>query len=130
MAGSSWPAGSFQPFVREPALGIEGCHAARSRGGYRLAVNLVDHIATSKDALRGRLRAVGLDDDVAGRVRVHLAAQELGVGVVPDGVKDPAAGEGAYILRLQVLEFCPGDLVGAQGIKEDRVPHRLDLEMP
>src|SRR5206468_2807902 len=78
----------------EPALGVQGGHAAGAGGGDGLAVVVVGDVAGGEDAFdagpgAGRLRP----DDVALVVDLELAAEEGGVGGVADGQEDAAGAD-------------------------------------
>ena len=69
----------------EESLGLERRHAAHSGGGHRLAVDVVGDVAGRKHAgHRGRGR-VRRGHDVAGRLHLELALEELGRRRVADG---------------------------------------------
>ena len=75
----------------EPALGVDGGHAARAGGGDRLAVGVVLHVAAGEDAVDVGVRRAGLGDEVAVVVHVEHALEQVGVGPMADG--DEQAGD-------------------------------------
>ena len=98
----SRPLDEHQPTVRrvsavavlrfEPALGVDGGHAARAGGGDRLAVGVVLHVAAGEHARRcwcTSSRAAVIE--VAVVVHVEEALEQVGVGPVADG--DEQAGD-------------------------------------
>src|SRR4051812_15557581 len=70
--------------VAQVPLRVEGAHAARARGGDRLAVGPVDEVADREDASEVGSGRVRLGDDVALLVGVHLADDQLGARDVAD----------------------------------------------
>src|SRR5688500_16675517 len=78
------------PLLDEPALGLDGGHAAGAGRGDGLPVVAVLHIAAGEDALDVGARGARLRLEVAGLVRLQDALEELGVGRVADG--DEEAG--------------------------------------
>src|SRR5436309_14649781 len=76
----------MMPLLGEPALGVEGRHAAGARGGHGLAVVVVGHVTGREHALDAGVGAVWLGvDDVTLVVEPELALEEVGVGGVADG---------------------------------------------
>ena len=72
----------------EEALGFERRHAAQAGGGDRLAVDVVGDVAGGEHAgHRGRGR-VRRRLDVAGRLHLDLAGEQLGRRRVADGDED------------------------------------------
>ena len=55
------------------AFGVQRCHAAGARGGYRLAVDLILHIAAGKNAGNAGFGGPGLGFDVADLIQLDLA---------------------------------------------------------
>src|SRR3989338_1139545 len=78
---------SLVPLRFQPALGVNGGAAAGPGGGDRLAVDVVVDVAGGEHPFDACPRAV-LHDDVALRVELELAAENLGVGLVPDADED------------------------------------------
>src|SRR6476620_5130049 len=70
--------------VREPALGVEGGHAAGSGRRDGLAVDMIGDVARGEDPRDLRPRRARLDDEIAALVHVEDVAEELGVGRMPD----------------------------------------------
>ncbi len=68
----------------EELLGVEGCHAARSRRGDCLAVGVVLDVAGREHARHVRLGRAGMRDEVAVAVVVELVDEQRGVGIVAD----------------------------------------------
>src|SRR5215469_6565714 len=73
-----------ESLVAQPALSVDGRHAARPRGGHRLAVDGIGGVTAGEDALHPGAARPGLDLDVADGVQRELALDELGVRLVAD----------------------------------------------
>src|SRR3972149_6001801 len=71
----------------QPALRLHRGHAAEGRRGNRLAVGVVVHVAGDEDALHAGHHPVR-GEQVALGVRLQLALEDLGVGLVADGDED------------------------------------------
>src|SRR5947209_20335510 len=81
----------MRPLLSQPALGVEGGHAAGPCGGDRLAVVTVGHVAGGEDAFHAGVRPGRLrPDDVALAAPLELALEEVGVARVADGQEGAA----------------------------------------
>src|SRR5262249_350504 len=116
----------------QPALGIDRGHATAAGGGDRLPVHLVLHVATREYAVDAGVGALALGRDVAARVEIELALEELRVRLVADGDEHAVAGELAHLAGLQVAELraAHAALVGsAEDLFDHRVPDERDLRV-
>src|SRR5205809_2310637 len=55
------------------ALGLQGCHAARSRSGHGLPVGVILNVTGGKNPRNGSLRCTRLHFDVFVRLKVELS---------------------------------------------------------
>src|SRR3954451_16533970 len=85
-------------------FGVERPHGARARGRYRLAVDVVLHVADREDAGGVRLRRVRLRDQVARVVVIEGLEKELRVWVVADRDEEPVRRQLPGLVRLRVAE--------------------------
>src|ERR1044071_7292116 len=76
--------------VGQEALGVDGGHASAARGGDRLAVAVVGHVARGVHAGHVGGRGPVAGEQVAGLVHVQHALEERGVGLVADRHEDAA----------------------------------------
>src|SRR3954447_19998965 len=111
----------------EKPLGIERAHRARARGGDRLAVHVVLHVADGEDAGDIRLGRVRLRDQVAGVVVVERLEKELRVRVVADRDEEPVGGQLPRLVALRVVQANAGHLHITEHLVHDSVRHPLDL---
>src|SRR5574338_447620 len=65
--------------LRQPALAVDGRHAAGAGRRHRLAVGGIHRVAAREDARDPCARAAGLDLQVADLVEVELPAEQVGV---------------------------------------------------
>src|SRR3954451_9396835 len=91
------------PCCKKP-LGIERPHGARARGGDRLAVDVVLHVADGEHAGDVRLGRVRLRDQVARVVVVEPVEEELRVRVVADRDEETVRGQLPRLVGLRVAE--------------------------
>src|SRR5450759_3932819 len=113
--------------VAEVPLGIQRRGAARSRGGDRLPVGVVDQVPRSKHAWDVGRGAAALDSDVAVLVQVDDALDELIARVVADGHEDPGCGQLTDLAGERVTQGHPGDLVLAVDLLDSALPREPDL---
>src|ERR1700722_19043004 len=66
----------------EEALGIDRRHAAGARGGHRLAISLVSHVACRENSGDIGPGGPGLDQDVSGLITPKLALEGAGIGLM------------------------------------------------
>src|SRR5690606_1780334 len=88
--------------AREEPFGVERGHAARTRGGNRLAVRPVRHVARGEHARNARARRARLDLDVAVVVQLELPAEELRHRRVADRDEERRGVEDAILAGLEV----------------------------
>lgn len=91
-------------------LRLQSSHASSTGTGNGLAVSLVLNITSGKHTGDARLRGAGLGDDVALGVDVDLALDQVGGGVVADGIE-----EAVCLDRL---------LLAADDVLDDEVAHQ------
>ena len=78
-------------FLRQPALGVEGGHAAGAGGSDGLAIVAVGHVAGGEDARHARVRPLRRRQaDVLLLRQLHLPFEEVGVRVESE---NPLTGE-------------------------------------
>src|SRR5262249_52322298 len=122
--------GSMMPLLRQPALDVDGGHAASAGGSDGLAVVVVGHVAGREYALNARVRPLRpLPDGVALRIGLDLAGEEVGIGRVADG-DEHAAGRHVFGFAADgALEANGGNAVGvgAEHFVDDAVPLHVDL---
>ena len=120
----------------QPALGIERRFAAHSRGGDRLLINRIGHVAGGEDALDARGCAEGF-----GQLRqlkplssqFELTFEKLRVGRVADRHEHPRCGEGCCLAGLQVLQShgchaeAPRRARVSGGFPQDLFHHRIPV---
>src|SRR5690606_39057639 len=93
----------------QEAHSLQGGHAAHARGGHRLPVDVVRHVARGVDAGHGRRGCPRFDVQIAGRVHLELAREELRGRGVADGDEHAVGGNLAGFAALDVLQPNPGD---------------------
>src|SRR5580704_486578 len=117
---------SLAPLL-EPALGVDGGHAAGPGRGDRLAVVVVLHVAAGEDAVdAGPGRAVERLDVPVG-LQLQLTLEERAVGFVADGDEEPVDGDLGGVAAHRVLEAQAADLGVPEDLGHRRVPGELDL---
>src|SRR5437016_9620672 len=76
--------------VRQPTPAVERGLAAGAGGGDGLAIDVIDDVAASEDALDVRHRGIAMrQDDVAALVELELPGVDARVRRVPDGNEQP-----------------------------------------
>src|SRR5690242_15654336 len=115
----------------EPALGVDGGHAAGAGRGHGLAVRRVRDVARREHAGHARARAAGFYGQVAARVHRQLPGEERRVRLMAD--RDEHAGRRvlADLAGLQVLEADAAHLVllDAQHLDQLAVPDEADARI-
>ena len=94
--------------LRSPTLQeflcVYGRHAAGARGGNRLAIDVVLDVPAGEDA--GDIGGGSLTrDDVAVLIQFELPAEDLGIGLVADGDKEPIVFKVFGLSRLHVFKL-------------------------
>src|SRR4051812_10161756 len=116
--------------VGEELLGLQRCHAAKPGGGHRLAIDVVGHVARGEQA-RHRCRGrIGCRPDVAVRLHLDLAGDELGRGRMADGDEHAVGGHLLDRAGLDVLQHDAADLERAfvaKHVVQRRIPDHVDL---
>ncbi len=110
----------------QPALGFDGRHASRPRGGDRLAEDVVLHVAGREHAVDGGGRRRRGGDDVALGVEVELTAHDRGVGVVTDGHEHALDRQLRDVAGDEVSQHQLLDRGVADDAVDDRVPQKRD----
>ena len=106
-------------------LGVDGRHATRAGRGDGLAVDVILDVAAREHAGYVGRRAAPRHD-VAVRVEIHVAADQAGVGDVPDGDEDAVDGELLDGAGLDVAQHHAGNHAARHVL--DLVDHRIELE--
>src|SRR5437764_15297166 len=73
------------PVRFQPALGVDGGHAAHPGGGDRLTIDGIRNVPGGEDAGDIRVRGPRLGDQVASLIHIELAGKEAAVRLVADG---------------------------------------------
>ena len=122
-------AGSPTTAVAEPALGVDGRHAARARRGHDLAVDAVVHVAGREHALDAGHRRARHDGEVALVVVVEEGLEQLRRRVMTDGDEDSVERLDVLGAGALVAEPHSGDttLVHAQDLLHRERPHERDV---
>ena len=113
----------------QPLVDLERRHAARPRGGDRLAEHLVLHVAGGKHALDRGSRAARLRQDVALCVHRHLSGEDRRVRRMADGDEHSVNRQPIERAGLHVAEPDPGNHLGraaAFDFLHDAVPDHVD----
>lgn len=85
-------------------LRLQSSHASSTGTGNGLAVSLVLDVTSGKHTGDARLRGAGLGDDVALGVDVDLALDQVGRGVVADGVEEAVCLDRLLLAADDVLD--------------------------
>src|SRR5579871_1811811 len=89
---------SMKPFLSQPPLSVQCCHATSSSRSDGLTVVIVRDIPRRKDALDARVSPLQRGPaNVALRVQIKLALKEIGVRGMTDGHEHAA---GLYLFFL------------------------------
>lgn len=110
-------------------LRLQSSHASSTGTGDSLAVSLVLDVTSSKHAGDARLGGAGLGEDVALGIDVDLALDQVGGGVVADGVEEAVCLDGLLLAGDDVLddEVAHQALVVALDLGGDGVEAHGDL---
>src|SRR3954447_24087490 len=111
----------------QKALRVECGHAARARGGDRLAVRAVLDVARSEHTRDVRLGGARLRDQVPAGIVVELVAEELRVRVVADRDEEPVGVDLPRLIRDRVAQAQPLHLGVAEDLHHFRVQHEIEL---
>mmetsp|Transcript_56799 Transcript_56799/g.132830 ORF Transcript_56799/g.132830 Transcript_56799/m.132830 type:complete len:216 (-) Transcript_56799:1334-1981(-) len=118
--------------LREVSLRVQGRHGPGSRRGDGLPVDVICHVASSKESWNRCLRVA--DMDVAGLIHLHLALEEASVRVVANrderGIDWQLLGLLGAVLcihELQVRELLPLVAFPIAGCPSDEA---LDCRVP
>src|SRR6266545_1519791 len=135
VACSLKPAGHWRLLPRvllfQPALRVDGGHAARARRRDRLPVGGIGHVARGEHARNAGGGGGHLHLEIAHVVHLELAPEQPGVRLVADPHEQPLHREHAGPAVLRALEAQAGHrLAVAEHVLDGAVPHELDLRVP
>src|SRR5262249_20186975 len=91
----------------EETFGFERRHAALPGGGYRLAIDVVGHIAGGEYARHRRRSRERRGLDVAAVLHLQLPGENFGAGVWPIAMKTPSARISVEALVLTLRRTTP-----------------------
>src|SRR5262249_5051293 len=109
----------------EVALRFEGGHATGAGGRHGLTPHLVLHVAGGDHPRHRGLSRSRLGDDIAVVVEPDLALEERSVGLVPDGVEEPASGDEVRAIGFEVAHAHAFEHLVAHRFLHDRAPDEL-----
>src|SRR5690625_1782000 len=113
--------------LREPALGVNRRHTARSRCRDGLPVHVVLGISTRKDARDAGVGRVALRFDVTLRIHLQPSLEHLRVGLMTDCNKERLNRELRVLACLHVANDHAVYLIASEHLNDLRVPDELDL---
>ena len=116
--------------AREKPFRFEGRHAAHARGRDRLAENLVLHVAGGEHARHIGARGIRRGADIAFRVHVELAVEQLRCRRMADGDEEPVDRQRFRFARAEIADSDRAHrtgIVGAQHFVDAEIVDHVDL---
>lgn len=105
-------------FLSNHTLSLQRGHTTTARTGDSLTVALILYISGREDTLDARLRCPGDSNDVPIRIGLELSPNELGRGLMTDGIEETVDGE--------VLLLASKDVADAEIVEQITVTLALD----
>src|SRR5438876_7466970 len=111
------------------ALGLQGCHAARSRSGHGLPVGVILNVTGGKNPRNGSLRCTRLHFDVFVRLKVELPFKKRCVRLMANSDENAVDLDLPTRICLVVSQTSRLDfpLSWIQDVLDGGVPHEIDL---